>query len=202
MSLLNAWLTRDRALIAVDSEGVVQDGSPRSMSKLLTIPHLPAVVAMRGSADFLARVFHCSISRCFGSFDELVDELPSILRYVDVTLPSAARHPSFPDIELLLAGWSDRRSRMLGRLFTQRAGADDFAARDTVGCVAPFDKLTMDTLRTTADNVDEIASAQVRWMRATQGLGGGKLLVCRLNRYSVSVEQTMTFQKEAELCRP
>lgn len=42
MSLLNCWITPAEATIAVDSDGVGQDGRRLPSSKLLPIPHLIA----------------------------------------------------------------------------------------------------------------------------------------------------------------
>jgi hypothetical protein len=200
VSLLNAWITPEAAIVAVDTQGVARDGSPRAMSKLLPIPHLPAVIAMRGSAAFLAATFHSCIGRGFDSFDDLLAELPSILRFVDITVPSFARDPAFPDIELIVVGWSAQTSRMLGRLFTQRDGAPDFTARDTEGCVAPFDVASMADIPRVPEALEQIARAQVAFMQREQGLGGGKLLLCTINRQGVSVSHALTFDEEVT-CR-
>lgn len=200
MSLLNAWITTTAATVAVDTDGVARDGSRKAMSKLLTLPHLPAAIGMRGSAAVMAGLFHCCVNRGFDSFDELLEEVPRILGIVEESVPHFLRDPRFPDTELVVVGWSDRRSSMVARLFTKHGSEPDFTARDTLGFVAPFDQEGMAGIPTTAAAAEELARAQVRYMQRESGIGGGTLVLCRLDRYSISINHVCELGEEA--CRP
>jgi hypothetical protein len=196
VSLLNVFLESESALVAVDTDGIARDGSRKAMSKLLTLPHLPAVIAMRGSAAFMAGLFHTCTSRGFDSFDELLDELALLLRIVDASVPGFLRDPAFPDIEIAVVGWSDRRSSMLARLYTKRGDEAEFTGRDSQGCIAPFDQASMAGIQRTADAVHDIARAQVRYMQAEQGIGGGRLILCHVDRDGLSLHHAETFERE------
>lgn len=199
MSLLNAWITPDEAIVAVDSDGVDREGEHKTLSKLLTIPALPAVLAMRGSNVFLANVFHLCVLRCFDSFDALLGDLPGILQFADVTLPAHLRDPKFPDVELVAIGWSHEQSRVLGRLYAKRGDAEEFTAKDTEGFIAPYDAETMADIPTAVESLAAIARAQVRYMRRMAGLGGGRLVVANISRDAVSVHHGMEFETEREM---
>jgi hypothetical protein len=200
VSLLNAWITPASAIVYVDTEGVTRGGARKAMSKMLTMPHLPAVVAMRGSASFLAGVFHSCVSRGFDSYDELLAALPDILEYIDVTLPSFVRDPAFPDVELLTVGFSNEHERMLGRLHTKRQDSPAFSIRDTEGCVAPWHAESMSGIPTAEEDAERIARAQVRWMRERQGIGGGKLIACRITPDAISMQHVLEFSEEESAC--
>ena len=198
MSLLDAWITPAEAIVAVDTDGVDQNRERKGMSKLLALPHLNAVIAMRGSGNFLASAFHLCMSRGLDSFDDLLSEVSGILRFAEATLASGLRVAGFPDMELVVVGYSDKEGRMLGRLFTKRGDEQDFTAKDTEGCIAPYDAATMADIPRTADALAAIARAQVRYMQATAGLGGGKLIVARLERDHLFLHRTAAFQSEQE----
>ena len=53
MSLLNAWIAPDAAIVVTDSIGMAADGSPLHASKLMVVPHLGAVIAIRGQLALL-----------------------------------------------------------------------------------------------------------------------------------------------------
>jgi hypothetical protein len=198
VSLLNAWVTPAEAIVAVDTDGVGQDGARMPSSKLLPIPHLNAVMALRGQSAFLAFLFLRCISSSFETFDEMNDAMPGVLADVDAYLPadkivSSCRIGN----ELVLAGWSARRGRMLGRRFLKRDDMDEFSAADTELHVAPW-HASLEGTPTKAHAVEKLARAQVRWMREMfpNAACGGKLLVCRLTRKSLTLSHQATFQPQ------
>lgn len=203
MSLLNVWIKPREALVAVDTEGVGGDGSRKPMSKVMTLPHLNAVIALRGNAHFLGALLHVCLSRTIASFDELLAEMPGNLALADALVPAALRHPEFPDTELIVVGWSLERSRMLGRLFAKRGEEQEFSGHDTEGCIAPYDAATMAHLPRTEHAVQKIARAQVRYMRSERNIGGGVLILCRVDRQAVTMRHAMVFETEEEaVCQP
>lgn len=196
MSLLNAWITPDEALVAVDTDGVRRDGRRVSMSKLFTLPHLNAVLGFRGQSSFSASILHSCASRAFESFDELLDALLGLAEGGALLLSSDFKihgHGHIDD-QLIAIGWSPSRSRMFARTFVK--SGKGFAVTDSQGCIAPWDAASMAHLPKTADAVREIAKAQVNWMQAAYGLGGGTLILCKLTRSSVELRHEMTFERE------
>ncbi len=53
MSLLNVAVLPDRMFVATDSAASAGDGAPGHTSKLLPLPHVPAVLAGRGHVAVL-----------------------------------------------------------------------------------------------------------------------------------------------------
>lgn len=203
MSLLNAWVTPAEAIIAVDADGVRSDGSRFATSKLLPIPHLNAVLALRGQAAVLQFLFMGACSAGFDTFDELVDAMPALLEDMTRTMPgellAQAAHVSSGNV-LLAIGWSDERRGMLGRRFVQPAAGEPFIAEDFTTVLTPWPP-ALQKLPTAAAAVDEISSAQVRWMRTTYpgAVVGGKLIACRITREGIAMAHRMTFEAAREL---
>ena len=168
------------------------------MAKLFILPHLPAAIGFRSHGAFAAAVAHQCTGRSFDTFDALLGELPSILRFADVMTPAHLRDSRFPDVELVAVGWSQQQGRMLGRLFAKRGADEEFSAKDTQGCIAPFVADMMSDIPTTAESLAPIARAQVRFLRGVFGLGGGRLVVAQLTRESVFLNHAMTFDAEEE----
>lgn len=191
MSLLNAWVTPTEALVAVDTDGVRGDGSRFATSKLLPIPHLNAVVALRGQAAFLQFLYLRCIGAGFDTFDEFTELLPAVLEEVTESMPpeliAMAEHVSTGNV-LLAVGWSDRRGAMLGRQHVQRAAGEAFAVADFTTLLAPWPSALQDMPRTAAA-VAQLSRAQVEWMRSTYpgAIVGGQLLRCRLGKWGISM---------------
>lgn len=197
MSLLNAWITPTDAIVAVDTDGVREDGARFPTSKLLPIPHLNAVIAMRGQSAFLAFLFLRCISSSFDSFDELNDAMPALLADVNETLPDEILVKNCRiGNELLIAGWSNRRHRMLGRQFIMRDDMPEFAASEFDFHISPWHASSMSHLPRKAHAVEKLARAQVQWMRSTfpNAACGGKLLVCQIGRRSITTSHRSSFQ--------
>lgn len=189
MSLLNAWVMQDQAVIAVDTDGISQAGEHRPMSKVLAVPHLPAALAFRGQSALSASV----LQRCiggFGTFDELHVALPGILDDEDRLLLETQKVAVGGETgnEVFAAGWSHARGRMVGYSFAKRGDMLCFSALESQGCISPWDEGSMANIPKTADAVKRLARAQVRWMRGQIGLGGGTLIVCRLRKDAVTMD--------------
>jgi len=196
MSLLNAWIMRDEALVAVDSDGVDRDGGRMPTSKLLTIPHLNVVMGLRGQLAFLGLLFLRCISAGLDSYDELVAALPEMLVHVDDACPESLIVQTNIGNELVVAGWSVRRGRMAGRLFFKRDGMEAFQGSEIESFfVSPWDRSMPDIPKTPAA-VEKISRAQVRWMRQSfpNAACGGKLITAVTTRKGVTVNHRATFQ--------
>lgn len=198
MSLLNAWVHPGEAIVAVDTQGVRGDGSTVSMSKLITLPHITSVLAFRGTAAFSAGVVHACLSRSIESFDELLAELPGIVLHVDQMMPPFMRMAVAGEIgeEMTAVGWSAARSRMAARILSKRGDMAEFHVRDTKGCIAPWDVETMADIPQTPGAVERLARAQVQYLRARCGLGGGTLIVCRVTRRGITLKHETQLTEE------
>jgi hypothetical protein len=197
MSILDAWVTPTEAIVAVDTDGARDDGSRFAASKMLPMPHLGCVLALRGQAAFLSMLFVACASAGFDSVDELDDVMPALLEEVHAGIPAhlftSAAHVK-PGNELLLVGWSERRDAMLGRQFILRAG-EPLTARDFGQHISPWDADAMRKVPTTPHDVDKIALAQVEWMRAKfdSPACGGKLLVAHVSQKGIAIGARMRF---------
>jgi hypothetical protein len=192
MSLLNAWISPAEAIVAVDTDGVMADGSRLVTSKLLTIPHLNSVMTSRGSGAYLQLLFlHC-ITENFESFDAMVNAMPALLKRVDADAPAHTN-------EGLVVGWSDHRRRMSGRAFARRdrAGETKLESEEADFIVSPWDA-SLSGISTKVAAVEKLASAQVRFMRRNfpNATCGGKLIVCRATKTSITTTHRMQFQAE------
>lgn len=189
MSLLNAWVTPTEAIVAVDTDGAAGDGSRYPASKLMPIPHLNAVIALRGQCALIGFLTLRAMSSGFHAFDDLDDEMPSILEGMDGAMPPDLIVPTgLSGVELVTVGWSQRRRAMLGRQYVKRGDDLEYARRDLGIHVSPWNQ-TMQGTKTTAGAVLPLAKAQVRWMREAfpNAACGGNLLVARVSRNRVDI---------------
>lgn len=197
MSLLDAWVSDFDALVAVDTDGARIDGSRFPASKLLPMPHLNAVLAIRGQAAFLQILFLRCIGSGFDGFDQMADALPIMIEEAHENLLAydqlIARDCRFGH-ELVAVGWSHRRERMLGRQFT--AGEDGkFIERDLGMHIAPWHS-SIPRIEPVRKNVDRIATAQVDWMQNTfpDAACGGQLLTAHVKRDGIDLRLNKVFE--------
>jgi hypothetical protein len=196
MSLLNAWISPTAAIVAVDTDGVGQDGARMPSSKLLPIPHLNAVLALRGQSALLSFVFVRCISSGFETFDQLADALPAMLIEAEDSVDDEHLVDG-PQIgnELLAVGWSDRKGQMAGRQFVKRGDMTEFSETDAAFHVSPW-HASLQRQKIEPQALDQIARAQVRWMRETfpNAACGGTLVVCSLNRKAMGLTHKFNFE--------
>lgn len=197
MSLLNAWVTPEEAIVAVDTEGVGRDGVRSPMCKIVALAQLGGVIAFRGQSLFFGSVAHICMSRRYQTFDELLDDLPVIVELA--ASPPQWDVPGFDGNELIAVGWSTKQSRIVARLLTRRGGAHEFTVSEPQGCLAPWDAGDFFGIPTEASAIERIARAQVRWMRETYAnpTCGGSLIVCTIKRDAINLETRHIFEPEA-----
>lgn len=192
------------AIVAVDTDGISQAGERKPMSKMLPIPHLPAVMGFRGQGMFAANVLQWCTCGGFASFDELVAALPGILAGVDLSLPEHLKvsvQGGGVGNEVIAVGWSHAQGRMLGHVFSEGEDLPGFFGRERGAYIAPWDEDSMAGIPKTAKAVERIARAQVRWMQAKIGLGGGKLIVCRVTKGSLTMNHVALLESGGTVCR-
>lgn len=187
MSLLNAWIAPDAAVIAVDTVGMAADGSPLHASKLVVVPHLGAVIALRGQLALLTWLAVRANSAGFATFDDLLDAMPGMLAEAAIGDHLNVLAGSMEGHELLVTGWSDRQGRMIGRQLVSRGGEQ--TARDTDFHVSPWHP-SMDGLPLDPGGLEQLARGQVIFMRGLGAHCGGKLTIARLTREKLDLQTT------------
>jgi len=189
MSLLNFWASPQEAVIAVDTVGMAADGSPLPASKLLPIPHLNAVIAIRGQLVLLAWLSVRANSAGFATFDDLLDAMPGMLAEAGAAIDHnlSVLAGSMEGHELLVAGWSDRQGRMIGRQYVKRGDMTASIERDVDHHISPWHP-SMDGLPTAPHGIEQLARGQVIFMRGLGAHCGGRLTVAHLSREGLNLQ--------------
>lgn len=172
MSILNAWIESERAVIAVDTEAALPSGTAGVMSKLVTLPHIGAALAIRGNAFFFTRAF--SLCHLFGGdFDWLDANMQAAVQCAFAEYLQTAEqlqmdtYANRDEQELVLVGWSEKRGRLWGRSFIQRDRARGFVEADIDEYhLSPWD-VSFEPIGMPRDSgkMLELASAQVSFLR-------------------------------------
>ena len=198
MSLLNLWVQPTEAIVAVDTDAVSEDGRSMQTSKLYSFAHLAAVFAARGASvfhDCLSLQVHLSKVQ---SYDELIDRLPELIELAEaVAQPHLGLFPErFVNRgqEIVFAGWSHKRSRMLGWLFRKVDDMTHWQEGEVKYFHAPPSSVAKGIPCEPAA-VEMLAAAQVRYMKEVCGFGGGTLIVCRVTETEVAFTNTMRFSE-------
>lgn len=132
MSLINIFLTSQKAIIAVDSQGYdAINGEFVNMGKMHHFPHMNVVMAGRGDQS-LTLVLYTMLSQTYAanSFDSLAAILPEKFKATHQALnagrvlPDALDRSTFDNQEILLVGWSEQEKRMRAFVFSQKDPAD------------------------------------------------------------------------------
>lgn len=203
MSLLIAWATPDRAVLAVDTWG--KDGLEPSlgiwMSKAQLIPHAHCALAVRGfNAYGVGLCWILQSPRPIEDFDELLDILPQVLeilrKRVIENLPAGvdARDAS---AQLAIVGWSRRQQRMLAKRCEIADGHGQFEVRDIEHVlVAPWeDEMGEPPDPSQPGGLEALARIQVEWLRRKHGPndGGGELLTVTLTPREMVMRRECSF---------
>lgn len=193
MSLLNAWIAPDAAVIAVDTVGMAADGSPLHASKLVVVPHLNAVIGIRGQLALLTWLAVRANSAGFATFDDLLDAMPGMLAEAGAAVGDHLNvlGGSVPGYEVLVAGWSARQGRIVGRQFIRRDDMPDTSiVRDVDRHISPWHP-SLEGLPTEPHGLEQLAGGQVLFMRtAFDAHCGGKLTIARLTRGAMTLQTT------------
>lgn len=191
MSLINAFNMGDHALISADSEAVFADGSRGQVSKLLTIPHLCAIVAVRGSLAFLqkAHAEFCTMP----SFDHMAERAELVMSYALAQQGSAEHLEKYAHgAELVLAGYSQKAGKVVIHLFRcEGIGHDTEAHLDVANAILPGDLgISLEGITASRDGLTELTRRQVKAIRehAPDAAAGGNLLIAEVRPRSIAVE--------------
>lgn len=191
MSLLNFWASPQEAIVVVDTVGMAADGSPLHASKLMVVPHLGAVIGIRGQLALLTWLTVRANSAGFGALDDLLDAMPGMLAEAEAAIGAhlIVLAGSAPGHEIIVAGWSDRQGRMIGRQFVKRGDMTASIERDVDHHVSPWHP-SMDGLPLDPGGLEQLARGQVIFMRGLGAHCGGKLTIARLTRGEINLQTT------------
>jgi hypothetical protein len=200
MSLLNVWLSQDKALIGVDTKGMSGDGKQSvEVSKIFPLVHANVILAGRGYMPFLG-IVSSALHSIGGNFDAIVERLPEVLpaafRAFATEMTKGGYDPKSDGIDLhrqdvMLVGWSPKRGRMVGMVYRQRAADEGFVAKEfSPWTVNPWEPVQGGPYEPSSYEAHErLAREQARFTQKTVGKRfiGGRLLIAELTRDSLSV---------------
>ncbi|KQZ50726.1 hypothetical protein ASD54_10985 [Rhizobium sp. Root149] len=111
MTAINVLRQSKRAYIMTDSAGYDTEGVVHCFySKTVTIPHLRAAIAVRGSANAVALIAAALGSR-FSTFDDLVVSGGVVAEEIYDHYFAIMTNCGETELEIYLAGWSEARDR-------------------------------------------------------------------------------------------
>lgn len=191
MSLINAVHMGDHALISADTEAVFSDGSRGNVSKLLTIPHVNAVIAVRGSLAFLqkAHAEFCTMS----NFDQMAERAELVMSYA-LTQQGNTEHLDryAHGAEMVFAGYSQKAGRVVIHLIRcEGIGHDTEAHLDIANAILPGNLgISLEGITASREGLIELTSRQVKAIRehAPDAAAGGNLIVAEVRPRSIAVE--------------
>lgn len=184
MSLLNVWVSPERAMVAVDTDGINPAGQHFGMSKLLVLPHAEIVFAFRGDRRFMHDLFsRFYLAACDVDFDAVMAAMPQMLASVILGFREASAAPQ--PYEVAVVGWSASESRLRGFWCTGRTDEDDWDREEIEGArITPW-RLPNLKITPNVEGMQELGKQQATWLRADGDAGGGRLLVAQLTRREI-----------------
>lgn len=184
MSLVDVWMTSQKAMVVVDTEGLGSDGRYAECSKLLTLSHANVVMAIRGGDLFL----HALITslRSAAGFDEAEDDLPAALTFVTESLKPMPHVIEIHKQEVTMVGYSRSRGSMCC-LVAQSHDETGFHLQEITDIyLSPWDaSWGQEGIRARSPGqAHAIAAEQVERTLAVlpEGPAGGRLLLAEVTR--------------------
>lgn len=186
MSLLNAWVSPERALIAVDTDGITPGGPHFGMSKLLPLVHAQTIFAGRGDRRFLWDLFsRYHLANADVDYDVIVDSLPQLLASVIAGLRQDGHIPF--GYQFAIVGWSPAQQRVCGRWYVGRTDEDGYDVDELGARVAPWQDTETARVPDSKENIRWLTERQATWLRAEATAGGGRLLVAEVAQHAMNV---------------
>ena len=215
MSIVDIFITADVALIGVDTDAALPDGSHGEGCKVIFLPHISAVVAFRGAAIALACAAPSLLSFS-GGFDELADVMGAIMKG---SMGVAIKHmdaagmdrPDSEPANFFLVGYSLTAGRMVGHAYQSKPGTSDIdEIRDFPQIYAPFfgaDEIRALNISADKAGMKALALDQYRLVRERAPAGspaGGRLFITEVRKDRISTEMACHFPPRpvpASCCR-
>lgn len=204
MSIVNAFVTRDVALIGVDTESRFPDGRYGEACKVLYLPHLSSAVAFRG-VDITFGVATAQIQSFVGGFDELAEAMPEFVKQSvavarDKALQFGGKVEDAEICNFVLVGFSQAGKRMMGHSFITAAGSPAVeVTHDIPNAISPFwsqDDITRLNIQTDKAGMRALALEQCRLARErgpSDFPAGGRLFISEIRKGSITIEEVCDF---------
>lgn len=193
---MNVWVHPDRATIAVDTTGISVIHGKVSVSKLVPLVQINAVIAGRGSGGLIG-VLYSGVCRMPFSFDDLAAHMPEFLNKSLIEYERVCRLAGYEpeDVstvdQIAFVGWSESEDRMAAWLYVRGERERTFSARRiSPWTIAPGECFSeRPAVPTNHEEVVHIAVKQTAWhLAAHPGKAiGGDLLVADLTRTSLTI---------------
>jgi hypothetical protein len=195
MSLINAVQMGDYALVSADTDAVFKNGSRGNVSKLLTIPHCNAVMAVRGSMAFMTTA-HAQFATVASDFDTMTDLAELVLLYA---LKVASEQGSLDRLgeyakgaEMIIAGYSKKAGKVSIHIFRCKGIGEDIEAHlDVNNAICPGDLgISLEGITASKEGLQKLTERQVKAIRENHpdAAAGGRLLIAEVRAQSVLVE--------------
>lgn len=202
MSILNAFISPDLGLLGVDTEAIMPDGSIAEVCKITALPHLSAVMGMRGP-DSLAMSVAASLMASRYSLDDLAEKLPNLME-AGVNFSLANGIPEeLCACELVLVGYSLNAGRIVGHQASKRPGGGIEMSTGWPQLYAPFwggDEIRALGIAADRAGMISLAKKQCEWARERGPAGnpsGGRFMVAEIRKGSVLISEACEFPARA-----
>jgi hypothetical protein len=185
MSLLNVHVTPERALVAVDTDGLGPIGH-FEICKLYPLAHANAVLAGQGDRRFLLDAFAwLCLAEGSVDYDVIVASMPGMLR----RMAAGARAQGAPDIRyaITVVGYSPAEGCVCGRWYEGVVTSDAHAVHSLGSRVAPWPFEEQPPIPDNIENHVALAHRQTAWHKSKDYAGGGRLILAELTREGMSV---------------
>lgn len=187
MSILNVWVSETKALIGVDTDGIMGGAEHVEFSKLIPLVHANVVFASRGDREFLVDLFtDFAQNRIAVTFDVIEEHLLAVVAGIVKRWRGLGY---IADYQFAIVGWSERRGRMVAIWATGNTGEDGIDLDEIESRMAPWhESLGRAPVPDSHDVMAGAAQQQASWLQAQPGAaGGGRLIVAELTRDSMSI---------------
>lgn len=204
MSILNVFVTPELALIGVDTEAMLSDGSIKECTKVLFLPHIHAAVGFRGAS--LVHITTSGVIMFFhGSFDDLAGEMPKIVNHaLSVARANAAAANTKPEdleyFDFVLVGFSHNVGHMVGHTYTKSSDSPEIKvilnSPQVIAPRLPPEDLARLNIRADKNGIRALALDQCRYTRSlgrTDFHVGGHLFITEISRGSIVTKEDCSF---------
>lgn len=194
MSILNALIRDDGAVVIVDTEGRdMVSGTRWHCSKMTALPAAPMVFAGRGClGTFWAAA--TGLATTGGDFDGMAAALPALAHEAWTAIAAKAVAAGLPpgeaDAEFLAVGWSAAHGAIVGQFCARTpTGWTLRTLRNAIHC-APWDA-SLGGPAPTASNAVQLGALVPRQLAYHGAVAphigcGGRMLVCRISRDAIA----------------